>query len=100
MDPVQGAVPTPLVEVAPDGALGREVARQVSPLAAGAENVEDGIKDIPHVRLAGPSAGVDRRDVRLEQSPLRVGDIAGVTVRSHPIATSLGTRLFPFWDRL
>src|SRR5512142_3502416 len=53
MDPVQSAVPTPLVEVAPDGALGREIGRQISPLAAGAEDVEDGVLDIPHVRLAG-----------------------------------------------
>ena len=100
MDPVQSAVPTPLVEVAPDGALGREVERQVSPLAAGAENVEDGVEDIPHVRLAGPSAGVDRRDVRLDQSPLCVGDVAGIMVRSHLVSTSLNPVLFPFWDRL
>src|SRR5512135_3926851 len=52
MDPAQGAVPTPPVEVAPDGAPGREVGRPVSPLAAGPEDVEDGVEDIPHVRLA------------------------------------------------
>ena len=56
MDLVEGAVVTPLVEVAPDGALGREVDGQVSPLAAGAEDVEDGVEDVPHVGLAGPPA--------------------------------------------
>src|SRR5512135_1376733 len=100
MDPVQSAVPTPLVEVAPDGALGREVKRQIPPLAAGAEDVEDGVEDIPHVGLAGPSAGVERRDVRLDQGPLCVGDVAGIMVRSHPVSTSLNPVLFPFWDRL
>src|SRR5512135_2595569 len=82
MDCVQGAVVPPLVEVPPHGALGREVLGEVAPLAAGAEDVEDGVDDVPHVGLAGPSAGVDG-DVRLDQGPLRVRDVAGVVVRSH-----------------
>ena len=54
VDRVQGAVVPPLVEVPPDGALGREVLGEVAPLAAGAEDVEDGIDDVPQVGLAGP----------------------------------------------
>ena len=57
MDRVEGAVVPPLVEVAPDGALGRKVLGQVTPLAAGAEDVEDGVDDVAQVGLAGPSAG-------------------------------------------
>ena len=82
MDGVEGAVVPPLVEVAPDGALGREVLGQVTPLAAGAQDVEDGIDDVAQVGLAGPAAGVDGQ-VRLDQGPLRVGDVAGVGLRSH-----------------
>ena len=74
---VEGAVVPPLVEVAPDGALGREVLGQVAPLAAGAQDVEDGIDDVAQVGLAGPAAGVDG-DVRLDQGPLRVGHVAGI----------------------
>ena len=40
------------------------------------------------------------RDVRLDQGPLLVGDVAGVMVRSHTTSTSLGPRLFPLWDSL
>jgi hypothetical protein len=63
-------------------ALGREVLGEVAPLAVGAEDGEDGVDDVPRVGLAGPSAGVDG-DVRLDQGPLRVGDVAGVMMRSH-----------------
>ena len=88
------------VEVAPDGALGGEVAGEVTPLAAGAEDVEDGVDDVPHVGLAGPPAGVDGRDVRLDQGPLPVGEVTGVVVRFHPLSTSLDPRVFPLWDSL
>src|SRR5208337_355331 len=97
---LQGPVSSPLVEVTPDGALGWEVHGQIAPLAAGAEDAKDGVEDVPYVGLAGPSAGVDRRDVRLDQGPLCVGDVAGIMVRSHPISTSLEPLLFPLWDRL
>ena len=100
MDPVQRPVPTPLVEVAPDGALGREVDGQVTPLASGAEDIEDGVEDVPHVRLAGPPAAGFGRDMGLDQGPLGVGDVAGVMVHSHTITTLVTPRLFPLWDRL
>jgi hypothetical protein len=82
VDHVQGAVVPPLVEVPPDGALGREVLGEVTPLAAGAEDVEDGIDDVPEVGLAGSPAGVDG-DVWLDQGQLRVSDVAGVSLSSH-----------------
>ena len=72
----------PLVEVAPDGTFGREVLGQVAPLAAGSQEVEDGIDDIPQVRLAWPPARVDG-EVRLDQRPLLVGDITRVGLGSH-----------------
>ena len=82
VDGVQGAVVPPLVEVAPDGAPGREVLGQVTPLAAGPQQVEDGIDDVPKVGRARPPAGVDRQ-VGLDQGPLRVGDVARVGLRPH-----------------
>src|ERR1700722_5748525 len=54
VDLLQGAVVPPLVEVTPDGTLGREILGQVAPLAAGAQDVEDGIDDVAQVGLAGP----------------------------------------------
>jgi hypothetical protein len=59
VDGVQGAVVPPLVEVPPHGGLGREVLGEVTPLAAGTQDVEDGIDDIAQVGLARSPAGVD-----------------------------------------
>ena len=100
MNLVEGSILPPLVEVAPDGALGWQVSGQVPPLAPGAEDLEDGVDDVPHVGLAGPSAGANRRDVRLDQGPLGIGDVAGVVVCSHTTTTSLGPLMFPLWDSL
>ena len=94
VDRVEGAVVPPLVEVAPDGALGREVLGQVTPLAAGAEDVEDGIDDVAQVGLAGPSAGIDGH-VRFDQAPLGVGEVAGVGLCSH---VPLYAAAHPLWD--
>jgi hypothetical protein len=85
---IEGAVAAPLVEVPPDGALGREVDGQVASLASGAEDVED---DVAHVGRSGPTAGSGGREVRLDQGPLLVAEVAGVVVGSHPLPTSLGT---------
>ena len=90
VDRLQGAIVPPLVEVPPDGAPGWEVDGQVTPLASRAEDVEDGVEDVPCARLAGPAAGVDG-DVGLDEGPLLVGDIAGIAVVSHPISTPTAT---------
>ncbi len=68
VDQVQGAIVPPPVEVPPDGALGREVDREAAPLAAGAEDVQDGVDDVPHVGFAGSSAG-GGGDVGLDSRP-------------------------------
>ena len=100
VDLVQGPVMPPLVEVPPDRALGREVVGEIAPLAAGAEEVEDGIDDIPQVGRAGPTAAGFGRDVGLDQGPLGVGEVAGVMVPSDTFTTPDTPRLFSFWDRL
>src|SRR5205085_7488328 len=83
VDGVEGAVVTPLVEVAPGGAFGREVLGQVAPLAPGAQHVEAGIDHVPEIGLAGPSSGVDRDQVP-DQSPLLIGHVAGILICSRP----------------
>ena len=94
VDPVQRPISTPLVEVAPDGALGREVLGQVTPLAAGAQDIEHGIDDVAQVGLAWPATGIDG-DKGLDQSPLGIGNIAGIGLRSHVSFYASST---PLWD--
>src|SRR5262249_39006837 len=88
------------VEVAPGGALGREVAGQVAPLAAGAEDVEDGVDDVPHLGLAGPAPARLFGEMGLDQGPLVIGKVAGVMVHSHAITTPITCQMFTLWDRL
>src|SRR5262249_57633624 len=79
---MQGAVVSPLSDVAPDGTPGREVVGEVAPLAAGPQEVEDGVEDIAHRGLAGPATGV-HGDKGLDEGPLLVGQVAGVSLGSH-----------------
>src|SRR5262249_27223211 len=82
VDDVEGAVVAPVVEVTPDGAFGRQVLGQVTPLAACAQDVEDGIDYVAQVGLARVTVRVDRQ-VRFDQGPLGVGYVAGVRLCSH-----------------
>ena len=100
VEPVQSSVLRQVSKSAPDGAFGGEVAGQVTPLAAGAEEIEHSVDDIPQVGLARPTTAGFGREVRHDQGPLDVGDVAGVMIRSHGITTTVGPRLFTLWDRL
>jgi hypothetical protein len=79
---VQDAVVAPLVEVAPDGAPGREIPGLIPPLAARTEDGEDGIDDVTRVGLARSPAGVNG-GMRWDQSSPHVGDVAGIMVRAN-----------------
>jgi hypothetical protein len=48
------------------------------PLAAGAVLVEEGVEDLPHVNLAGPSAELGGGDEGLDELPLGIGQIGSV----------------------
>ena len=94
---VQDAVVAPLVEVAPGGAPGREIDRQVAPLASGAGDVEDGIEDVPRVGRAGPSAAGLGGEVGFDHGPLGVGEVTGIVVRPQTPTTPVTPKLFPWW---
>src|SRR5262249_53759751 len=79
---VQGAVVPPLVEVTPDGAPGREVLGEGTPLATGPQGVEAGVHAVAHPRPPRRAAG-GHRDQGLRERPLLVGEVAGVSRRSH-----------------
>jgi len=71
VDAVELPVRPPLVEASPDRATRREAFGRVSPPAAGAQHVEDGVEDLANVRLARPPAKV-RGDEGLDQGPLLI----------------------------
>ena len=54
---VESTIVPPLIEIAPNGAFGREVFGEVAPLATGAYQVQNGIEDIAHRVLRGRPPG-------------------------------------------
>ena len=78
MNALPSAIVAKRSEVAPDGRPGRKVMRQGTPLAPRAVHIEDGIDHFAHVDASRTPACLGRRDQRLQDSPLPVGEIAGV----------------------
>ena len=77
-DDLPGAILLPGIEVIPYRGLGQQVVRQVGPLAARAGLVQEGVHHLPQVDRPLPPAGLGGRKQRLQDGPLRVGQVAGV----------------------
>src|SRR5260370_34573565 len=90
VDRLVSAVVAPPGEVVVHRAAGRQVMRQVIPLATGPALVEDRVDDLPHriAALVAADRGVRSlppRDHRLDQGPPLTGEIArGGPARTHP----------------
>src|SRR5258707_1121008 len=76
MDAQQRAVTLPFDEVVVRRALGRQIFRQLAPLAAGGQHIEDGVQDL------APASVALRRQVRLDQRPFLVRHIARIARRA------------------
>src|SRR5579859_2020863 len=57
--------------------------RQLSPRAAGAQHVQNGIHHLAHVRAAWPSPCLTRRNHRFELSPLFIAQITVIACSCH-----------------
>src|SRR5262249_31456990 len=78
-----GAVDLPVAEVGVDGLPGWQVVRWRSPGAALASDVEQGVEDLAHRVVAGPSARADGRDQGCEHGPLRFREVTRVRFAAH-----------------
>jgi len=78
MDPLPQAIVPPAVELRRDGAPGGEVVGQLSPLASGPQDVEDGVEEVPpvHGGRAADSLGLGQQGP--QEVPLTVGQVAQV----------------------
>jgi hypothetical protein len=76
---------TPIIKVPLHGRVWREILRQHAPLTARLGNVEDRIDGLSQVGLTRPSAVGRRWQMRLDQCPLFVGDIACIAQPIAPI---------------
>src|SRR2546423_10688058 len=83
MNLLPGPIEAPTAVVIVDGAPGREIVGEVSPLAAGPHEVEDGVYDLANVHATSASARHGRRDQRSDASPLGIGKVGGVGFSNH-----------------
>lgn len=78
MNTAERAVPVPKVEIAEQGAPRRQVLRNSPPLATGAENIKQAVKNLAHIDLTPAATPLGRRYQMLDQRPFRIRQIAGI----------------------
>ena len=71
-------VPVPQAEVILHGASGRQLLGQRGPMAAGAEQVHHAVNHLADIDVPFATAGLARRDQRLDMRPLLIGQIARI----------------------
>ncbi len=76
MNALQRSIPIPQHEIVMDRTLGWQVLGQGAPLAARPQHVENAVEHLTHVHIPPPPATASRRNFRLDQRPLAVGEVA------------------------
>src|SRR3954465_9243112 len=95
----QRAIVPPFIEVAPHGAFGREILGEITPLAAGPHEIQNGVHDVAHGGLARATSRIDRDD-GLDERPLAIGQVTRILLASHILFYAAAQREHPFSDRL
>lgn len=77
-----------------------KVVGQHAPLAAGLEEVEDGVHDLTGINVAGTASGFGRRNERGDEPPLTIRKIAQVGLACGILNVHMGRTngLYPYHD--
>src|SRR5216683_8040087 len=78
MDTIERAVPRPQVKIVVHRAARRQVLRDRSPLATGAQHIHQAIDHLAHIDRALVAASLGWRNQRLHQRPFLIGQIARI----------------------
>src|SRR6476659_10550397 len=78
VQPPQGAIPFPQIEILEDCGSEREILWQSAPLAPRSENIQDRVRHLAHIRRARTPASLRSPDMRRDQGPFGVGQIGRV----------------------
>ena len=79
MDAIERAVPSPQVKIVVHRATRRQILRDRSPLATGAQHIHEAIHDFPLIDLAIPSTMFGRWNQRSDVRPFFVRHVTRVT---------------------
>jgi hypothetical protein len=78
-DPPPRSVVLPALEIPVQRASRRQILGDAAPLTTSTEHVHDAVEDLPRIDLATPAATLGRWDHALDERPLLVGRVTGVT---------------------
>ena len=80
---IQGAVISPFGEVVIDGITRRKIVRQIIPLTAGAELIEDGVDDFTEIHFSGFASADLGGNESGEDVPLGIGEVGRIGFAGH-----------------
>ena len=78
MQPHQGAIPFPQIEILEDRGSRRKTLGQSAPLTARSQKIQDRVRHLAHVRRARTPASLRWPNMRRDQGPFGVGQIGRV----------------------
>jgi len=90
IDPFEGAVPRPGVEITLHGRVRRELLSRLAPLAAGRGEIQDGVDHDPQAGQAGTTDPPGGGHERLDQHPFGIGEVACIAQSISPILQASG----------
>ena len=89
MQPGQGAVMLPAAEVEVDRAAGWQILWHRTPLAAGAQEVHQPVKNLADIDRALVAAPLSSGNLRLDQRPFLVGQVARIAQLAAVVAAAV-----------
>ena len=94
VQPLPNAIKAPSPEVVEHRLPRRELAGEHAPLAAGFQDVEDGVKDLARAMDTRASSSLRCREVRLQQRPFGVREVCRVSLARHASDRTRSTDAF------
>src|SRR3954451_9573141 len=92
MNAIEGAVPTPQVQIVVHSRAGRQIFRDCPPLTSRTQNIHEPVDDFPHVHMAPIATTFSLRDQRPHMRPFLVGQIAGITQQASVVTPAILVR--------
>src|SRR3954462_2570856 len=92
MNAIEGAVPTPQVQIVVHSRAGRQIFRDCPPLTSRTQNIHEPVDDFPHVHMAPIATTFSWRDQRPHMRPFLVGQIAGITQQASVVTPAILVR--------
>src|SRR3954452_20521766 len=92
MNTIEGAVPTPQVQIVVHSRAGRQIFRDCPPLTSRTQNIHEPVDDFPHVHMAPIATTFSWRDQRPHMRPFLVGQIAGITQQASVVTPAILVR--------